>query len=200
LPRLTGLPTTTVTNSAHGAQTGDFVIFSGATSLGGNITATVLNHEYQTTYLTANTYTMTASATAGAFVVGVTYEIETVGNTNFVAIGASSNTVGVVFTATGVGSGTGTASPRANSSDSGTGGASTVGNYQITTGSSSFSYGTGWGAGGFSGYTIGVGSTTLNGGINSSVTSITLTSVSRFYSHRRSIDWDRTNFIHQYCW
>jgi len=36
----------TVTNSGHGAQTGDFVIFSGAASLGGNITAAVLNKEY----------------------------------------------------------------------------------------------------------------------------------------------------------
>ena len=50
------------------------------------------------------------TVTAGAFVVGTTYTIVTVGNTNFVAIGATSNTVGVIFTATGAGSGTGTAS------------------------------------------------------------------------------------------
>jgi hypothetical protein len=54
----------TVTDTSHGASTGDFVTFSGATSLGGNITATVLNAEYQITVLTANTYTFTASATA----------------------------------------------------------------------------------------------------------------------------------------
>jgi hypothetical protein len=41
---------------------------------------------------------------------GTVYTIVSVGNTNFVAIGASANTVGVIFTATGVGSGTGTAS------------------------------------------------------------------------------------------
>ena len=48
--------------------------------------------------------------TAGAFNIGGTYTIVTVGTTNFVAIGASANTIGVVFVATGVGSGTGTAS------------------------------------------------------------------------------------------
>lgn len=47
--------------------------------------------------------------TAGAFVVDQAYEIVTVGTTDFTAIGASANTVGVVFTATGAGSGTGTA-------------------------------------------------------------------------------------------
>lgn len=56
----------TVTDTSHGALTGDFVTFSGAVSLGGNITATVLNAEYQVTVLTANTYTFTASATANA--------------------------------------------------------------------------------------------------------------------------------------
>jgi hypothetical protein len=56
----------TVTDTSHGAITGDFVTFSGATSLGGNITATVLNAEYQITVLTANTYTFVATATANA--------------------------------------------------------------------------------------------------------------------------------------
>jgi len=61
-----GSATITVTDTAHGAATGDFVTFSGAVSLGGNITATVLNAEYQITVLTVNTYTFTASATANA--------------------------------------------------------------------------------------------------------------------------------------
>ena len=56
----------TVTDTSHGAVTGDFVTFSGAVSLGGNITATVLNAEYQITVLTANTYTFVATATANA--------------------------------------------------------------------------------------------------------------------------------------
>jgi len=46
---------------------------------------------------------------AGSFVVGQTYTIETVGDTDFQAIGASADTVGVVFTATGAGSGSGEA-------------------------------------------------------------------------------------------
>ena len=44
---------------------------------------------------------------AGQFVVGVTYTIKVVGTTNFILIGAASNTVGGVFTATGPGAGTG---------------------------------------------------------------------------------------------
>jgi len=47
--------------------------------------------------------------TAGSFSTGTTYRIVTVGNTDFTLIGASANTVGIVFTATGAGSGTGTA-------------------------------------------------------------------------------------------
>jgi hypothetical protein len=49
------------------------------------------------------------SVSAGSFVVGATYSITSVGTTSFTSIGASANTVGVVFTATGVGTGTGTA-------------------------------------------------------------------------------------------
>lgn len=51
----------------------------------------------------------TETVTAGSFVIGIKYKIVTVGTTDFTTIGASSNTVGVVFTATGIGSGTGTA-------------------------------------------------------------------------------------------
>ena len=36
-----------VTHTGHLAEAGDYVTFSGATSLGGNITADVLNHEYE---------------------------------------------------------------------------------------------------------------------------------------------------------
>jgi hypothetical protein len=49
------------------------------------------------------------TVTAGAFTVGATYLISSVGTTNFVAIGAATNATGILFTATGVGSGTGTA-------------------------------------------------------------------------------------------
>ena len=49
------------------------------------------------------------STTAGSFIVGLTYLITSIGTTSFTSIGATSNTVGIYFTATGVGSGTGTA-------------------------------------------------------------------------------------------
>jgi len=68
--------------------------------------------EYTLKYYKADdpvgTYSSTAT-TAGSFVVGKYYTILTVGNTSFTGIGASANTVGVIFKATGVGSGTGTA-------------------------------------------------------------------------------------------
>lgn len=48
-------------------------------------------------------------ATAGNFVPGLTYKIVAVGTTNFTLIGATSNTPGLYFIATGAGTGTGTA-------------------------------------------------------------------------------------------
>ena len=56
----------TVTDVAHGAINGDYVTFSGATGLGGNVTATVLNKEYQITYVDVDTYTITVSVVANA--------------------------------------------------------------------------------------------------------------------------------------
>ena len=57
----------TATDTAHGAKVNDFVTISNAVSLGGNITATVLNQEHQITSVpSANTYTFTASATANS--------------------------------------------------------------------------------------------------------------------------------------
>ena len=47
---------------------------------------------------------------AGSFIVGQQYKIVAVGSTDFTLIGAASNSVGIVFTATGVGTGSGTAS------------------------------------------------------------------------------------------
>ena len=61
-----GSSTLTVTDSGHGAVEGDFVTFSGATSLGGNVTAAVLNQEYQVVFVpTANTFTIVAKDTSG---------------------------------------------------------------------------------------------------------------------------------------
>lgn len=57
----------TVTDTVHGAITGNFVTFSGAVSLGGAITADVLNQEYEITeVLDANIYTITAPLAANA--------------------------------------------------------------------------------------------------------------------------------------
>jgi len=62
-----GSTTITATDTSHGAVEGDFVTFSGAATLGGNITASVLNQEYQIDSIpSANTYTFTATATANA--------------------------------------------------------------------------------------------------------------------------------------
>jgi uncharacterized protein YdeI (BOF family) len=64
-----GSSTLTVTDSAHGAVNGDFVTFSSAVSLGGNVIASVLNQEYQITLVTGtNTYEITAKDTSGATV------------------------------------------------------------------------------------------------------------------------------------
>jgi len=57
--------TLTVSDTAHGAVKNDFVTFSSATSLGGNITAAVLNQEYQiVTIINANSYTVKAKDTS----------------------------------------------------------------------------------------------------------------------------------------
>lgn len=64
-----GSSTITVTDTDHGAVTNDFVTFSGASSLGGNITAEVLNQEYQISLVTSlNTYEIVAKDTSGATV------------------------------------------------------------------------------------------------------------------------------------
>jgi len=55
----------TATDDDHGAVEGDFVTLAGAASLGGAITATVLNQEYQIISVpTVDTFTFTATATA----------------------------------------------------------------------------------------------------------------------------------------
>ena len=75
-----GTTTVTVTDTAHGGGTGDFVTFSGATGT----YATTFNAEFQITVLTADTYTITttsviaAGSTGGASVVAA-YQI-TVGS------------------------------------------------------------------------------------------------------------------------
>jgi hypothetical protein len=106
-----GSTTLTVADTAHGAQAGDFVTYSGAVGLGGAITAAVLNREYRVaSVISNNSYRITSSVAA-------------------------------------------------NASDVGNGGASTVGKYQITTGSEVYTGNVGWGAGGWGGITTGFAST-----------------------------------------
>jgi hypothetical protein len=56
----------TVDDTAHGCVTGDFVTFSGATTVGG----LTLNGEFQVTVVSANAYTITALAPANATATG----------------------------------------------------------------------------------------------------------------------------------
>jgi hypothetical protein len=62
-----GSTTITVTQTLNGAEQGDFVTFSDAVSLGGEITADILNQEYEIQLITGpNTYTITAPVAANA--------------------------------------------------------------------------------------------------------------------------------------
>jgi len=61
-------------------------------------------------FITADYPKIIAETLAGSFVVGQPYTITEVGTTDFTAIGASSNSLGVTFNATGAGNGTGKAS------------------------------------------------------------------------------------------
>jgi hypothetical protein len=59
----------TVADTAHGAVKNDFVTFSGAASLGGNVIAAVLNQEYQIdSIVNANSYKIIAKDTSGTTV------------------------------------------------------------------------------------------------------------------------------------
>jgi hypothetical protein len=60
-------------------------------------------------FVVGNTSNGGATITAGSFVTGQRYKIASIGTTDFTLIGASANTVGVEFVASGAGTGTGTA-------------------------------------------------------------------------------------------
>jgi hypothetical protein len=107
----------TVTDGTHGAVAGDFVTYTDAVSLGGNITAAVLNQEYQiASVVDSSTYTIVARAVASL----------------------SQITIDGAYTPTPV---------VADSSDSDDGGAGVIGAYQINIGLDTSVFGTGWGAG-----------------------------------------------------
>lgn len=120
----------TVTDTNHGAVVNDFVTFSGAATLGGSITADVLNQEYQITEVVdTNTYKIEARE-ANTPISDITVDGEL--SPTYVS---------------------------ANSSDTGNGGASVVAAYQANTGLDITVSGAGWGAGTWSRGTWGSAST-----------------------------------------
>jgi hypothetical protein len=92
----------TVTDTAHGAIQGDFVTFSGAVSLGGQITADILNSEWEITeVVNSSTYTITAPVNAdgsdtgngGASVIGA-YQINVGSDVSYFDFGFGTGTWG----------------------------------------------------------------------------------------------------------
>jgi hypothetical protein len=87
-----GSSTITVSDTGHGALVNDFVTFSGAASLGGLVTATVLNQEYQiASVVNDNSYTITAKDTGGST---VTANASDSGNGGSSVVGAYQISVG----------------------------------------------------------------------------------------------------------
>jgi len=92
----------TVTHTAHEAVQGDFVTFSGAVSLGGQITAEILNSEWEITeVVNSSTYTITAPVNAdgsdtgngGASVIGA-YQINVGSDVSYFDYGFGTGTWG----------------------------------------------------------------------------------------------------------
>ena len=109
--------TLTVTDTAHGCENNDFVTFSGTATLGDQITANVLNQEYQISSIVSdNSYLI---------------EAREVASLNSVTTPDGYDPTYVFAT----------------TSDSGNGGSSVVGAYQINTGLDTTLGGSGWGAG-----------------------------------------------------
>ena len=143
-----GSSTLTVTDVAHGCVANDFVTFSGAASLGGTITAAILNQEYQVVSVTdGNTYTIQART------VSTIQSITETGGLNPTLVNA-------------------------NGSDTGNGGSSVVGTYLAGAGLNLSVDGTGFGAGLMGGTNNAALQTTLNEGgtLTAGDTTITLTS------------------------
>jgi hypothetical protein len=107
------------TTGGNNSAVGVSALYSNTT--GGNNSAVGLNTLFGNTTGGSNSavgdytlYDLGQAQTAGAFTVGISYTIKSIGTTDFTLIGAASNTIGIIFTASGVGSGTGTATPNAN--------------------------------------------------------------------------------------
>tara|TARA_R110000822_G_scaffold10032_1_gene38278 strand:+ start:1508 stop:3361 length:1854 start_codon:yes stop_codon:yes gene_type:complete len=96
----------TATDTAHDAGANDFVTFSGSASLGGTITAAVINQEYQIASVpTANTFTFIAKDSDGD---AVTANSSDSGNGGSSVVGAYQISVGLNVYLEGTGWGAGT--------------------------------------------------------------------------------------------
>lgn len=120
IPDVSTVSEVTVTDTNHGCRAGDFVTFSGATDLGGNITAAVLNQEYVVKRVIDTSTYVIQPRTANTPIAD--YYVDGVIDTTSAAV-------------------------YPNTSDTGNGGAASVGTYQINTGIDTSVFGTGWGAG-----------------------------------------------------
>jgi hypothetical protein len=123
-----GSTTVVINDPGYNGITGDFVTISGVGGAINGIPAAALNLEFQLTYITSNTYSITVSSPA---------------------------------------------------TSSGTAGAATF-SYQVSGGGEIYTVGVGWGAGGWGGTTTISASTTLNGALSSSATTITVVSTTGF--------------------
>ena len=102
-----GSSTITITDTAFGSTAGDYVTFSGAVTLGGNITAAVLNQNYEiATVVNVNSYTIVAkNVTTGVAVLATAADT---GNGGSVVVGKYEIATGFSGGTYGYGFGVGT--------------------------------------------------------------------------------------------
>ena len=185
----------TVTNVNHNAGVGDFVTFSGARSLGGNITATVLNSEFKIqSVVNSSTYTIKTSVAANSSDTGNgTLSDNTVdinSNTTVTMDSTANISAGENISGTGIPASTTVSSISDATTLVISQAASTTstnisavfnniqGEYQIGVGLDDVVGGTGWGAGTYGGVDTDVLFTTINEGgtFTNSDTTLTVTS------------------------
>jgi len=146
----------TATDTAHGCVTGDFVTFSGSLTLGGNISAAIINQEYKIASVpNGNTYTFVARA-------NVLGSPPIVQNLKQITINGQ-------YTPTPV---------TAMAGDNGNGGGGIAAQYQLNAGLDTSVFSNGWGAGVWNVQSP----TTRNWGEASPAGSV-LTSTLRLWSH-----------------
>jgi len=210
----TGSTTITVNDAGHGAQTGDFVTYSGAIALSTQ-TYTVNNLATDTitfttaladgttlqlftttsapvglstgvTYFVVSSSTPAASCKLSLTSGGPVIDITSVGvgtQTFALTTGITATILNAEFQITYVSSNsyTITSSVAAAASDLGNGGSSVVGAYQVTTGNPIYTQNVGWGAGTWGGVIPGTATTAVSGGtLSNSNTTVTVTSTTGF--------------------